>query len=170
MLQNPEWIRLGPVPVSIERMVYATVVLMSVLVVYDGWQGLTTYAGVVAVIVAPTLALGVAELFAGSVEAHLRLERPLTAHDWGLLLLDQVQNLLAAVPPLVILGIGWLTPDKAFSTITVILWTGLMTLVVLALLAAARAGIRGWRLAVAGLMGGVAGLIVISLQVVLKPH
>ncbi len=170
MLQNPEWIRLGPVPVSIERMVYATVVLMSVLVVYDGWQGLTTYAGVVAVIVAPTLALAVAELFAGSIEAHVHLERPLVAHEWRLLLLDQVQNLLAAVPPLVILGIGWLTPDKTHSTIAVILWTGLLTLVVLAVLAAVRAGIRGWRLAVAGLMGGVAGLIVISLQVVLKPH
>ena len=30
--------------VSIERLVYATVVLMSVLVVYDGWQELTSFS------------------------------------------------------------------------------------------------------------------------------
>ena len=47
MAEDPEHLRLGPLEVRLERVVYATVVLMSVLAVYDGWASLTTFAGVV---------------------------------------------------------------------------------------------------------------------------
>jgi hypothetical protein len=154
----------------LDRMVYATVVLMSVLVVYDGWDQLTTFGGVAAVIVAPILALAAAHLFAEAMDAHATLRRGLTRAEWRGLVVDQGPWLLAALPPLVILGIGWVTPLDARSTIQLLLWTGLGTLMVLALLAGWRAGFRWWRLVAAGLAGGVVGLIVISLQIVLKPH
>lgn len=165
-----EVLRIRGLRVSIERLVYATVVLMSVLVVYDGWADLTTYAGVAAVIIGPILALAVAHLFSEVFELHFARQRPLTREEWREVVLDQLHLLLAAVPPLVILGIGWLSPLDERRTIAVLLWTGVLTLMGLSLLAARRAGFHGWRLGAACLSGGVVGLIVISLQIVLKPH
>ncbi len=167
---DPSMLHLGRIRMRLDRLVYATVVLMSVLVVYDGWESLTTFGGMAVVIIAPILALAVAHLFAEAMDAYATLRRPLVAHEWRRIVLDQGPWLFAAVPPLVILGLGWISPLDARSTIVVLLWTGLATLVVLAAVAGYRAGFRGWRLAVAGLSGGVVGLIVISLQIVLKPH
>lgn len=57
-------LRLMGLDISMERLTYATVVLRSVLVVYDGWQELTTFWGLVAVILGPLVALAVAHFFA----------------------------------------------------------------------------------------------------------
>jgi hypothetical protein len=170
MAEDPEHLRIGPIEVRLERVVYATVVLMSVLAVYDGWAELTTFIGVAVVIVAPLVALGVAHLFSEVIEEHYRQQRPLTRAEWLHLTLGQLRILVAAVPPLVILAIGWISPLDERGTIAILLWTGVATLVVLSLIAGRRAGIRGWRLLVTGLGGGFVGLIVISLQVLLKPH
>jgi hypothetical protein len=163
-------VRLGRLAIRLDRLVYATVVLMSVLVVYDGWDQLTTFGGMALVIVAPIVALAMAHLFAEVMDAYATLRRPLSRSEWSELTLEQTRWLLAAVPPLVILGLGWISRLDARSTIAVLLWTGLATLVVLATLSGHRAGFRGWRLFLAGLSGGVVGLVVISLQIVLKPH
>lgn len=170
MAKDPEHLRIGPVELRLERVVYATVVLMSVLAVYDGWAELASFIGVAVVILAPLLALGVAHLFSEVMEEHYLLQRSLTRAEWSALFREQLKVFIAAVPPLVILAIGWVSPLDARSTIVVLLWTGVLTLVGLALLAGHRAGFRGWSLALAGLSGGVMGLIVISLQVLLKPH
>ena len=170
MTADPEHLHIGPVEIRLERVVYATVVLMSVLAVYDGWAELTSFLGVAVVIVAPLVALGIAHLFSEGIEEHYHLQRALTVAEWRRLALGQLTILVAAVPSLVVLGIGWVSPLDERRTIAVVLWTGVVTLVVLSLVAARRAGIRGWRLAVAGVGGGVVGLIVISLQVLLKPH
>jgi len=167
--EDPEHLHLGPVEIRLERVVYATVVLMSVLAVYDGWAELTSFLGVAIVIVAPLVALGIAHLFSEAIEEHYHLQRALTGAEWRALALDQLTIMVAAVPPLVVLGIGWVSPLDERSTIGLLLWTGVATLVALSLVAASRAGIRGWRLAVAGLSGGLVGLIVIGLQVLLKP-
>jgi hypothetical protein len=170
MVEDPEHLRIGPFEVQLERVVYATVVLMSVLAVYDGWAELTSFLGVAVVILAPLAALAVAHLFSEVIEEHYHLQRSLTRAEWRRLSMDQLKILVAAAPPLVIVAIGWVSPVDPRGTIRVLLWTGVLTLVALSLIAARRAGIRGGRLLVAGLGGGVVGLIVISLQVLLKPH
>ena len=134
-------------------MVYATVVLMSVLAVYDGWADLARFLGVAVVILAPLLALGVAHLFSEVMEEHYLLQRALTRAEWSALCLEQLKVFIAAVPPLVILAIGWVSPLDARSTIVVLLWTGVLTLVGLALLAGHRAGLRGWGLTLARAVG-----------------
>ena len=167
---DPDVELIGDRHFSIERVSYATVVLMSVLVVYDGWQDLATFVGVAAVIIAPILALGLAHFFSGGLQAYAELQRPPTAAEWRSHGLDQVEIVLAAVPSLVVLGVGWLSPLDTRSTISLILWTGVATLIGLAALAGRRAGLRGWRWALAAVSGGLVGLIVISLQIVLKPN
>lgn len=155
---------------DLERLTYATIVLMSVLVVYDGWAELTSFLGVAVVIIGPLIALTVAHFFAGVLQAYAEQHRPLTARELRHLAAEQPQALLAAVPPLVVLLIGWISPLDARNTITVLLWVGAFTLVALTALAARHAGLRGWRWLLVSLSGGLVGLIVISLQVLLKPH
>lgn len=155
---------------DIERQVYATVVLMSVLVVYDGWQELATFLGVALVLLAPMLALAVAHFFAEVLDAHARLRRPLTGKEWRHQVRHQVPVFLSSVPPLLVLAVGWKGSLDARTTIQALLWTGVATLVVLTSIAGWHAGLRGWRWLLASVSGGAAGLIVISLQVLLKPH
>lgn len=156
--------------VDIERLTYATVVLMSVLAVYDGWSQLATFLGAALVTVAPVLALVTAHLFADVLAEHAQRGRRLSGREWLGLIVDQFHLFLVTAPPLAFLLLGWLLPWDAVGTITAILWAGVLTLVLLATLAAHRAGIRSWRLVAAGLLGGVAGLVVIVLQLLLKPH
>jgi hypothetical protein len=167
---NSDEIALGALRVSLERLTYATIVLMSVLVVYDGWQQLATFAGVAIVTVSPIIALAAAHLFSEAISKHAEQQRPLTRPEWREVTLAQLSFLLATIPPLLILGIGWVGPLNPRSTISVLLWTGVVTLVALTGLAASRAGIRGWRGVATAVGGGVVGLMVISLQILLKPH
>jgi hypothetical protein len=143
---------------------------MSVLAVYDGWQDLATFAGVAVVIVGPLLALSLAHLFGDVLHAHAELRRQLTAAEWRQHARDQISWFVAAIPPLVVLAIGWVTPADVLGTIALVLWTGVVTLVVLSGIAAHRAGLRGWRWGAATATGGLIGLIVIGLQLLLKPH
>ena len=160
----------GPWHVDLERLSYATVVLMSVLVVYDGWTDLTTFAGVAAVIVAPVIALTVAHVFSEALQHISDVRRSLTRAEWRALVRTNSRSMLVAVPPLVVTGLGWVSPINARSTISVLLITGTLTLIVLAAAAGHRAGLRGWRLVLAGVIGGLVGLIVVSLQILLKPY
>lgn len=163
-------IRILGQPISLERLTYATIVLMSVLVVYDGWEQLASFTGAAVVILGPTLALFVAHLFSEAVHAHAEHARPLTAAEWRHITANQLQVLLAAVPPLIVLTMGWLSPLDAPTTISVILWTGVITLTGLAAIAGRRAGYRGWKWILVAISGGAVGLFVVSLQILLKPH
>jgi hypothetical protein len=156
--------------INVERTVYGTVVLMSVLVVYEGWASLTTFFGTALVIIAPMVALLLAHYFADLMSLHVEVGRPLHRAEWRGLVGRQVGILMSAVQPLILVLIGWLTPLDAVSTIRVVLWGGVASLVFLASISARRAGYTGWRLVVASAMGGLLGLVVISMQVLLKPH
>ena len=160
----------APWALRIDRLVYATVVLMSVLAVYDGWADLATFAGVAAVIIGPLLALSAAHLFADVLHQYAENGRPLTGAEWREQLRDQLSWFAAAVPSLVVLAIGWLSPVDVVGTIALVLWTAVITLVVLSGIAGHRAGLRGWRWWLATAAGGLIGLLVIGLQVALKPH
>jgi hypothetical protein len=165
VLNGDLWQRL-----NVERTVYGTVVLMSVLVVYEGWAGLATFLGTAVVIVAPTLAIVAAHYLADVMALHVHLQRPLIRTEWVGLVGHQTGIALSAVPPLVIVLIGWISPLDAVSTIAVLLWTGVVTLMFLSWISARKAGYRGPALAVAAVLGGAVGLVVISMQVLLKPH
>lgn len=153
-----------------ERAIYGTVVLMSVLAVYTGWEGHPHFFGLVVVIILPTLAMMLAHLFAGSMTRHMAVERALTWPEWRQLLRDDAEFLLVAIPPLVVLGISWLSPLDVFNTITLILAMGTLTLAGWGLYAGIRAGLTGWHRYAAALAGAGIGLLVIAVQIVFKPH
>jgi hypothetical protein len=158
------------IPLDLERLTYTTVVLISVLVVYDHWGDLASFPGTAAVIIAPALAVSMAHGFAEALHEMKLFNRPLDGAEWRHLLRGTATDLLATVPPLLLVAVGWVGPLDPGETIVALLWGGTLTLVVLAALAAYRAGLRGWRLIGASAVGGVIGLIVISMQILLKPH
>lgn len=167
---DSEIVLFGGWRISIERQAYATIVLMSVLILFEGWERLATFGDVAIVILGPILALALAHFFAELLQDYADLQRPLTGDEWLAGLQDQGQLLLTAVPSMIVLAIGWRSSIDEPTTVRLLVWTGAVTLVVLAGWAGYRAGLRGWRWGVAALGGGMVGLFVMSLQLVLKPH
>jgi hypothetical protein len=104
-------------PVIVDRIVYATITMMSVLIIYDGWQNLRLI-DVVGVIVGPVLAMFVAHVFSAAMAQHVEVARILTRREWGDIIRMQAPFLLLCVPPLgviILLIQVFLQPGKAFS-------------------------------------------------------
>ena len=106
------------------------------------------------------LAVVLAHLFSELLHEYAAHQRPLTASEW----------LGVAVPPLILLIIGRATSIQIAASRPVEEILGIVTLIVLAALAGRRAGLRGLQLILVSFAGGVIGLVVIVLQIVLKPH
>ncbi|MFN8167412.1 MAG: hypothetical protein U0S36_01365 [Candidatus Nanopelagicales bacterium] len=164
-------VAVGRLRIDVAAWVYGTVTMMSVLVVYDGWGDQKRYLGVVAVVVAPVLALGLAHLFADVLDFHVRRHRPPSRHEWIHMLEHATQYLLVAVPPLVVLVVtGWLPGVDLRGSVVTMVWFSALSLGFWGWFAGRRAGLRGWRLLASSLAGLLVGLVVILLQVLLKPH
>ena len=106
------------------------------------------------------LAVVLAHLFSELLHEYAAHQRPLTASEW----------LGVAVPPLILLIIGRATSIQIADSRPVEEILGMVTLIVLSALAGRRAGLRGLRRILVSFAGGVIGLVVIVLQIVLKPH
>lgn len=91
-------------PFVVGRVVYGTITLMSVLVVYDGWQQLR-FRDVVIVIVGPVLALFLSHLFAATLARQVELGRVVAGTERAKIARSESPFLLLAVPPVVVVGI-----------------------------------------------------------------
>ena len=69
-------------PILVDRIIYATITIMSVLIIYDGWQKLRLI-DVVGVIVGPVLAMFLAHVFSSAMAQHVEAERVLTRSGVG---------------------------------------------------------------------------------------
>ena len=163
-------VAVGPVRIPVGLYVYGTVTLLSVLVVFEGWQDLRGPIAVVLVTVGPAVALMLAHLFGEALDEHIRLHRPLRAHEWRAAVVDSTVFLLMCVPLLAVLVVGQVLRLELATTVRLMLWLGVLSLGFWGWLAGRHAGLRGWRLLGSALAGLVIGLVVISLQLVLKPH
>jgi hypothetical protein len=167
----PQPFSVGPVEIRIATWVYATVSLMSILVVFDGWRELKSPAGIVIVVVGPTIALGVAHVFADVLQHHVVHGRAHRRHEVVELGWDLVQYLLVAVPPLLVFAVSYLVLDREPSqSIQSMLLLGAASLGFWGGLAGWRTGYRGWRLLLAVAAGLFVGMLVFAFQLVLKPH
>ena len=79
--EDPEVVHVHGYALDLERLTYATIVVMSVLAVYTGWAKLS-FLSATAVVVAPVLALGVAHAFSEALHEHAENRRPLNGREW----------------------------------------------------------------------------------------
>ena len=75
----------------VERACYTTIMLMSVLVLYDGWENLKLI-GVVAVIVGPVLAMVLAHVFAVSIAREVDLKKTPTNRERTRIVRDEFDS------------------------------------------------------------------------------
>lgn len=165
--------RAGPIesvarPVLIDRVVYTTIAIACVLIVYDGWSQLSRRE-VAAVIVGPVLAMCVGHVFSGGLALQVSLGRPLSWSERRTLIVTESRFLLMAVPPLVILGVLDLAGVALTDAVRVIVVLEALSLGFWAGLAAQRAGLRRWAIARAVVSGLAIGGIVLLLRVILQP-
>ena len=150
------------------RFVYGTITLMTVLIIYDGWQHLR-FVDVVVVIVGPVLAMFLSHVFAAALAGRVAQGTGLTIEELLRIVAWESRFLLLAVPPLAALSILTLLGVALADTIRFIAVAGALSLGYWSGLAGRRSGLTGWRLVVAVLAGLVVGGLVLALQVVLQP-
>jgi hypothetical protein len=155
-------------PRLVDRAVYATITIVCVLIIYDGWANLKV-VDAIAVIVGPILAMFISHVFAASVAQHVALGRNRTSQEWLHTVKFESRFLLLAVPPaalLVVLDLAGLTVNDAIRVVVVVealsigFWAGL---------SAFHAGFAPRGVALAVVAGLLVGGIVLLLQVFLQP-
>jgi hypothetical protein len=154
-------------PVVIDRAVYVTITLTSVLIVYDGWAKLE-FLDVLVTIVGPVLAMSIGHAFAGSLAQQAELGRPLTRAERVRAVRLASWFMLFAVPPVALVGMT-LAGVALDTTIRAVVWLGAASLGFCGGLAAHRAGLRGRPLVLGVVAGLVVGGAVLVLQVFLQP-
>ena len=155
-------------PAVIGRIVTATVALVCLLVVYDGWAALKPFQ-VVLVIVGPVIAIVTTHVFSNSLVQLVALGRPPTTDEWLATARFELRFLLLAVPPLAVLLVLQLANVALTDTIRIIIWLEALSLSFWAGLAAWYAGLRGRWLGLSILAGLLISGMVLLLQVILQP-
>jgi hypothetical protein len=155
-------------PAVVGRIVTATVALVCVLIVYDGWAALKP-SDVVLVIVGPVVAICTTHIFSGSLVQLVQLGRPPTTQEWLATARFELRFLLLAVPPLAVLLVLQLANVALTDTIRVVILVEALSLSFWAGLAAWYAGLRGRWLGLSIIAGLVISGMVLLLQVILQP-
>ena len=142
--------------------------MTSVLIIYDGWASVKLH-DVVAIIAGPVLAIFIAHTFAEALAKVATKGSPLSKSE----LLDVIRAecgfLLLAAPPLVLLCVLSLAGVALGDSIRIVIWLGAASLGFWGGLAGVRAGLHGWRVALAIAIGLLVGGLVLMLQVILQP-
>jgi hypothetical protein len=160
--------RVGRLKIRVDRVIYTTIMLMAVLIVYDGWEQLR-FVGVVAVILGPILAIFLSHVFGAALGTRVALGRPLSRRERRAVFLEECRFLLVAVPPLAILVVLAIAGISYARIIQVIVLTGVLSLGVWGGLAGRRAGVTGWALVLPIAYGLLLGGIILALQAFLQP-
>ena len=155
-------------PAVVGRIVTATVALVCVLIVYDGWAALKL-SDVVIVIVGPVVAICTTHVFSGSLVQLVELGRPPTTQEWLVTARFELRFLLLAVPPLAVLLVLQLANVALTDAIRVVIWLEALSLSFWAGLAAWYAGLRGRLLVLSILAGLVISGMVLLLEVIVQP-
>ncbi len=158
----------GSRPVYLDRAVYTTITLMTVLIAYDGWESLTFWAAA-GVILGPVLAMFVSHVFSASLARQAELhERPGRSEKIKIVR-TELRFLLLAAPALTLLISLTVAGVSLSSSIQVIIFLEGTSLGFWGFVAGRRAGLSGWPLARTVAGGLIVGLLVLALQLVLAP-
>ncbi len=151
-----------------DRIVYTTITLMSVLIIYDGWEHLKL-VNVVGIIFGPVLAMFIAHVFSAVMARHVEVGRILTRREWGGIVLIQAPFLLLCVPPLAVVSLLYAFNFSLSEAIRVTLWLGTASLGYWGFVAGRRAGLVGWRIVAVVAAGLLIGIVILLIQVFLQP-
>ena len=160
--------RRGPQDLQVDRVIYTTITLMSVLIVYDGWASLTFW-GVVAVIVGPILCIFFGHVFGATLGTRVELGKSLSHRERRDVLVQESRYLLMVVPPLAILVVLRAAGMAYTQIIQVTVIVGTLSLGYWGAIAALRARLTGWALAASIGYGLVLGGLILILQTLLRP-
>jgi len=155
-------------PYVIGRIVTATITLVTVLIVYDGWATLKFF-DVFRIVLGPIIAVVTSHVFSNSLVQQVDLGRRPTMSEWLAVVRFESRFLLLAIPPLAILSVLRLANVALTDAVQVLIWLEAISLTFWAGLAAWYAGLRGRALALSILGGVVVAAIVLLLQVFLQP-
>jgi hypothetical protein len=148
--------------------VYGTIVVTSVLVIYDGWANLKVL-GAIAVILGPIVAMVIGHVFASTVAAYPKLGRAPRGRELLRIVRRRSRFLLVCVPQIVLLLVLKLAGLSVNNSVRVVICVSVASIGFWGGLAAQRAGLR-WRGIVLGVIAGLAsGGVVLLLRVVLQP-
>jgi hypothetical protein len=160
--------RVGRLKIRADRVIYTTITLLCVLIIYDGWEQLQ-FLNVATVIAGPILAIfSRPRLPCGAWNAR-RSRSPADSARTPGGLLEECRFLLVAVPPLAILVVLTMAGVSYSRTIQVIVLCGVVSLGVWGGVAGRRAGLTGWALTLSIAYGLMLGGIVLALQALLPP-
>jgi hypothetical protein len=152
----------------IDRAVYGTIVVTSVLVIYDGWAHLKLSAAV-AIILGPVVAMVIGHVFAASLAAYPTLGRRPTERELLVIVRHESRFLLVCVPQIVLLIVLTKAGLGLNTTVRVVIWASAASLGLWGGVAARRAGLGGRGVALGVITGLAAGAAVLLLQVFLQP-
>ena len=155
-------------PVLVDRIVYATIAMMSVLIIYDGWQHLRLI-DVAGVIVGPVLAMFLVHVFSALVAQHVEAGRVLQRSEVSRIVRIQAPFLLLCVPPFAVVWALYALGATLTVGIRTTVLLGTASLGYWGFVAGQRAGLRGWRIVAAVLAGLLVGAVILFLQVLLQP-
>jgi hypothetical protein len=152
----------------LDRAIYTTITVMSVLIVYDGWQNLKFWAAV-GVIIGPVLAMFVSHVFSASLARQAELHRRPGGSETMRIIRTEARFLLLAAPALALLIILTVAGVSLSRSIQAIVLLEGASLGFWGFVAGRRAGLAGWPLIRAVVFGLIVGLLVLALQVFLQP-
>lgn len=159
---------LGLLHIRIDRVIYTTITLMSVLIVYNGWASLSFW-GAAAVIIGPVVAIFLGHVFGAAEGTRVEFRRRLTGHERRALIVRESRFLLILVPPLTILVVLGIAGVSYTAIVQVIVFVGVLSLGFWGAVAGRRAGLTGWALVGSVAYGLFVGAFVLVLDVVLRP-
>lgn len=160
--------RVGRLRIRVDRLVYTTITLMSVLIIYDGWNDLS-FRGVLAVILGPLLAIFLSHLFGAELGTRVALGRPMTGGERRTAFVEECRFLVIAVPPVVMLIVLSVAGVSYSRIIQVIVLAGVLSLGVWGGVAGRRAGLTGVGLVASAGYGLLLGCVILALQALLQP-
>jgi hypothetical protein len=152
----------------LDRAIYTTIAVMSVLIVYDGWQNLKLGAAV-GVILGPVLAIFVSHVFSASLARQAELHRRPGGSETMRIIGTESRFLLLAAPALALLIILTVAGVSLSHSIQAVIFLEGASLGFWGFVAGRRAGQAGWALARTVIFGLIVGLLVLALQVFLQP-
>lgn len=153
---------------DLDRAIYTTITVMSVLIVYDGWQSLKLWAAV-GVILGPVLAVFVSHVFSASLARQAELQRRPGGAETMRIIRTESRFLVLAAPALALLIILTVAGISLSRSIQAVIFLEGASLGFWGFVAGRRAGVAGWPLARTVVLGLIVGLLVLALQVFLQP-